>query len=104
MIGELHRNYFALRNRLQAKNAARLVRVAPVGDAFARCLRDCPEINLYARDGKHADREGSYLAALVLYATVFQDDPRGAATSFFGLALPPGEAERLQSVAWEVTR
>ena len=103
MVSELHKNYAALQEILQGKQLNRQVLVAPVGTAFAHSLREHPEINLYAPDYKHADREGSYLAALVIYATLFHDSPRGASWKFSGFTLDAPEAKKLQSVAEEVT-
>lgn len=49
-------------------NAAKAVDgiLAPAGDAFTAALAADPPIDPYAPDGLHANREGTYLAALVL--------------------------------------
>ncbi|HEY9714113.1 MAG TPA: hypothetical protein V6C72_11620, partial [Chroococcales cyanobacterium] len=38
-----------------------------------------PDINLYGSDGHHANPEGVYLSACVLYARMFGKSPEGAA-------------------------
>lgn len=101
MYGEIHKNYAALQAALQGRDAQRQVLLAPVGTAFAQCAREHPEINLYAIDFKHPSPSGSYLSALVLYATLFHDSPLGAAP---GRKVDPGVAKALQEVAAEVTQ
>ena len=46
-------------------------KAAPAGMAFARSLRGRPDIALYGQDG-HPTMAGTYLAACVLYATIFE--------------------------------
>jgi len=103
MIGEIVKNYTALRAALQAKDPNRQVVLAPVGEAFSRCVKEHPEIALYnALDHKHPSQAGSYLSALVLYETIFQDDPTGALTVFKHFAIDAPTAASLQQVAEEV--
>ena len=45
--------------------------------AFLKCIETNPSINLFADDGGHHSWEGSYLAALTIYATIFNEDPTG---------------------------
>lgn len=73
--------------------------VAPVGTAWAEAVRRRPAVGLWADDGRHPSRAGSYLAACVFYAVLFDADPKQ--TSFHG-ELPPDEARFLQDVAAEV--
>lgn len=61
--------YASLGKELRAK-------VAPAGLAFERSLRDKPDIALYVQDG-HPTVEGTYLAACVLYRTIFELSPVG---------------------------
>jgi len=51
--------------------------VAPVGQAWAVLRKDNPELGekLYKGDGSHPAAPGAYLAACVLYATLFDADP-----------------------------
>ena len=51
-------------------------KVAPAGLAFARSLQAKPELTLYTPDG-HPTVEGTYLAACVLYRTIFELNPVG---------------------------
>jgi len=51
-------------------------KVAPAGLAFARSLQSKPELTLYTPDG-HPTVEGTYLAACVLYRTIFELSPVG---------------------------
>ena len=51
---------------MEGVEAGQQVVLAPVGTAFARCLKEFPEINIYGSDKYHASVEGSYLAALVI--------------------------------------
>jgi hypothetical protein len=104
MMDELHQSYSQLRNDLAAKNPNREVRVALVGTAFARVAAEYPAINLNAVDQHHATAEGYYLAALVMYETVYHDSAKGAPTRFFHgeLTISADDAAKLQDVADEV--
>ena len=73
-------------------------RVAPVGRAWERALRD-PTMTLHADDGSHPNPRGTYLAACVLYATLTDENPLGLGDG--GLAVGEEDAARLQRVAWE---
>jgi hypothetical protein len=50
------------------------VPVAPIGDAWAIALRQKPATPLWSADGKHPSLEGSYLAAIVIAASVLKQD------------------------------
>jgi hypothetical protein len=52
------------------------VKVAPVGRAFARSLSERPDLVLYQQDG-HPTMYGTYLAACVLYGTIYDVSPVG---------------------------
>ncbi len=73
------------------------VSIAPVGEAWA--LARGAGTSLYQDDGFHPGVAGSYLAAAVLYATVFNEDPR--LVEFDG-GLPPLMAASLRKFAGEV--
>jgi uncharacterized protein DUF4886 len=103
MIGEIIKNYTSLQTTLQARDSTRQVALAPVGEAFSRCHQEHPEINLNAKDLKHASQDGSYLSALVIYATLFHDSPKGATRTFPGFTVDANESDSLQAVAAEVT-
>ncbi len=51
--------------------AALGVKVALAGHAFENCIAKYPDLNLYHSDERHPSPIGSYLAAAVIYATVF---------------------------------
>jgi len=69
--------------------------VAPVGIAWERVRRIYPFIALYETDGSHPSPAGSYLAACVIYATLFHRSPEG---------LPSKFPRELQSMAWWAVR
>ena len=72
--------------------------LAPVGDAFGEVKKINHQLwsQLYARDGSHPSKAGAYLAAVVIYARVFNADPRKM--SFNG-GLPASTAEKLRVAA-----
>ena len=65
-----------LANAYTALGKALNARVAPAGSALARSLREKPSLVLYSQDG-HPTMYGTYLAACVLYATIFGVSPVG---------------------------
>ena len=77
--------------------------VAPVGLAFARSLAAHPEIDLYFVDGKHPSLAGTYLAACVFFATLYDRAPVGGAVPT-GSDMAPEVAKALQEVAWETVQ
>lgn len=54
--------------------SALVAAVAPVGMAWWMSLAERPDIVLYQADGSHPSREGSYLAAAVITATLLNVD------------------------------
>ncbi len=63
----------------------------PVANAWSEALRSTPEIRLYSPDGVHPTREGSMLAALVMFGVFSERSP---------LSLPPsGGSLALQQAA-----
>ena len=103
MNDEVQKHYTELYQRLEAINPPTHVELAPVGLAFERSVEKYPDINLYCSDLYHANTNGSYLAALVIYATIYKESPVGAPHEFFGLSLNVGAAAKLQEIANEVT-
>ena len=69
--------------------------VSPVGTAFFALGKSHPEIDLYEPDLTHPSREGSCLAALVHYRTLF-GEPAG---QYASLGLPPETAAALLQAA-----
>ena len=57
-----------------------------------------PDLDMMSADRVHASWAGSYLAAAVIYATLFDESPEGIDYSF-GVA--PEDASYLQDVAWQ---
>lgn len=73
-------------------------RTAPVGFAWAKTRIQNPEINLWQNDGSHPSMEGTYLAACVFYAVIFDQSPVGL--SYRG-SLAKETAQTLQNIAAE---
>jgi hypothetical protein len=84
------------------------VPVAPVGDAWSQALAQKPATPLWSADGKHPSLEGSYLAAVVIAATVLQQTPYGHEAAKIDTdylaGLDPTTANRLQSVGLAAAR
>jgi len=73
--------------------------VAPVGIAFARSMNLDSTLNLYSPDNSHPSMQGTYLAACVFYASIFQNSPVGIS---YVAGLNQGTATFLQQVAHNV--
>jgi hypothetical protein len=99
MTGEIQKAYAALALDLKGLDPSRNIVVAPVGSAFALSLGQNPQIDLHNKDRYHASTEGYYLAALVIYATLFHDSPVGATREFTGFSLDPAVTDALQKAA-----
>ena len=93
-----------MRDTLASKNPNRPAKVALIGTAFAREAAEFPAIDLNAADHHHADADGYYLAALVIYETIYHDTAKGAPNQFFNgqITIPAADAAKLQQVADEV--
>lgn len=94
--------YLKLAHREQAA-------VAPVGIAWEDCLKRHPGIPLYQTDGRHPTEEGSYLAACVMYCTLFGKSPVGlpGKLSLKGVrlcGLSADRARKLQTAALNTCR
>jgi len=72
------------------------IKVAPAGLAFARSLQERPDLVLYSEDG-HPTIYGTYLAACVLYATIFEKTPVG--NSFSDRSIPRDIRDYFQLIA-----
>lgn len=72
--------------------------VAPVGVAFQRAIRERPELAMLGRDKEHESIHGTYLAANVIYATLFGESPKGITYCPTGISAE--EAAFLQGIAW----
>lgn len=97
--------------------------LAPVGIAWALLRREQPSIGLfYEGHGSHPAPAGSYLAACVLYATIFRQSPLGLPSKLIGtpvnldtekpetdksvtlVELSLKDAETLQQEAWNAVQ
>ena len=74
--------------------------VIPVGLAFAEINKNFPAINLYTRDKRHPSKLGTYLAACVIFSSVYKKTPEG---NSFLFGLDPNKAKIIQQVAWQVS-
>jgi len=100
---EPHDTYAAMQARLAdgtSKLGAELgAQVAPAGLAWAEALRRDPSLDLWAGDGQHPGRLGSYLAACVFYAMLSGREPT---RSRFAGGIDPRQANMLRQVAQSV--
>jgi len=72
------------------------IKVAPAGLAFARAQQERPDIILNTEDG-HPTLYGTYLAACVIYGTIFEKSPLGI--KFADRHIPADKRDFLQQVA-----
>jgi len=75
--------------------------VIPAGLAFAAARAKRPELELYQPDKRHPTLAGTYLAACVVYATLFGKSPVGLS---YTAGLVPDTAAFLHTVAWEAVQ
>lgn len=85
---QINRGYMAIANKLD-------VPLAPVGPAWLTARNKRPQMNLW-QDGVHPNRQGTYLAACVFYAAIFQKSPEGLS---YSASLPKNIALTLQIIA-----
>jgi len=101
---EPHDTYAAMQARLAdgySELGAELgAQVAPAGLAWAEALRREPSLHLWAGDGQHPGRLGSYLAACVFYAMFSGREPT---QSSFTAGIQLGQARLFQRVAGVVS-
>jgi hypothetical protein len=69
---------------------------APVGVAWSEAIRQNPQAPLWQVDGSHPTFQGTYLAACVFYAVIFQQSPEGLS---YQSKLTKAEAQWLQKIA-----
>lgn len=78
--------------------------VIPVGLAFEEAYRQRPDIKLHKDyDGSHPDLVGTYLAACVVYASLYGRSPVGNSYDYFG-RIDRETAAFLQKIADETVR
>ena len=85
--------------------------VAPVGLAMKRAMDESRDLGMYMdmyyEDREHPNLHGSYLAANIVYATVFGESPIGLAylpSEEGGVTVTEEEAAFLQRIAWETVQ
>src|SRR5262245_10750322 len=76
--------------------------VAPVGRAWQEALRRHERLVLHDRDQSHPTLAGSYLAACVFLAVLFQESPVGIESDVPGLE--EADISRLQIAAWRACK
>jgi hypothetical protein len=76
--------------------------VAPVGVAFEHATEQRPELDMLIQDREHESLAGIYLAASVIYATLFGESPEGLTYAPIGVSAE--QAAYLQRVAWETVQ
>ena len=91
-IRKWHRNAAAQKNEFL---------IAPVGDAWELNYKNPNAVRLHAADNSHPAFNGSYLAALVIYGTIY--DPPNLNVSYHG-DLSSTESLYLQTIATQATR
>ncbi len=78
--------------------------VIPVGEAFAEAYRRRPALSLHkAFDGTHPNIYGTYLAACVVYLSVYGNALEDLRYDYFG-EIEPDVARFLRAVAFSVTQ
>jgi hypothetical protein len=72
--------------------------VAPAGVAFEMARAERPDLELIGEDEIHATWEGAYLAAVTIYATLYDRSPVGLSYTF---GVDADDAAFLQRIAWQ---
>lgn len=72
------------------------VPIVPVGSAWFITVQQHPELNIWQDDGSHPSEQGTYLAANVFYAVIFEESPVGLS---YHAGLSKEIAKTLQNVA-----
>jgi hypothetical protein len=73
--------------------------IAPVGYAWKKALRLRPDLDLWASDGAHPGRRGSYLTACVFYEYLTGREVNG---NDFTAGIPRSEARFLQRIGSDI--
>ena len=77
--------------------------VIPVGLAFENAYNKDPDIKLHKEDGTHPNLLGTYLAACVVYASVYKDNPIGISYDYFG-SINKEDKLFLQEIAYQTVQ
>jgi len=102
LVGGLNGGYFDIAKELHAT-------VAPVGTAWQKAMAADPGLILHQADKSHPNRQGSYLAACVFYATLLDQSPIGLPGELTEesrrlVQIAPDEAKILQEAAWQAVQ
>lgn len=62
-------------NNYQFLNARAKELIAPIGAAFKQIMHHHPSMELWDTDATHPSKKGSYLAASVIYSSIFKSSP-----------------------------
>jgi hypothetical protein len=89
MQSQVNEGYRAIAEELDAA-------VAPVGSAWRSAAIWHPELNLWQGDDSHPEKDGTYLAACVFYAVIFDESPEGLT---YYAELSEDVASTLQTIA-----
>ncbi len=89
--GRHHHNYATLAEKHG-------IPCAPISDAYVIAWDEAPSINLFADDGGHHSKEGSYLIACCWLQSYLGIDPRG---NSYTAELPEDVAKTLQNIAYK---
>lgn len=73
--------------------------VAPVGEAWKAALASIPNLTLHSSDESHPSYDGSYLAACVFYAVLWNENPIGI---YHSPQIEDSKAEQLQAIANDI--
>ena len=73
------------------------LRLIPAGQAFLYINQNFPNINLYTKDLRHPSKEGTYLAALMVFTSLSNKSPIG---NTYMMDLDAEIAQILQKAAW----
>lgn len=76
--------------------------IAPVGNAWEAALKADKKPALHTADKKHPTATGTYLAACVIYASIYNRSPEGLPGSIGKLT--DEEARPLQAIAWKTVQ
>jgi hypothetical protein len=76
--------------------------VAPVGIAFQHAQSERPDLDMLGGDKEHESIHGTYLAACVIYASLFRESPQGLTYTPTGVSTE--EAAFLQRIAWKTVQ
>lgn len=91
LINRIDANYKFMNNILDQM-------IAPIGAAWKRSVTANPSLDLWHSDAAHASPSGSYLAASVLFSSIFRRDPGPLQ---FDNGLNAAQAANLRKIAYE---